>query len=331
MKIRMLPTKRVAFTLIELLVVIAIIAILIALLVPAVQKVRAAAARTQCVNNLKQIALALHGYHDTYKVLPWGQNSQLIGSANSGSSQHEGWMLSILPFVDQVPMYASWQANRATVPTWEMPGLVFQQNGLALSVYGCPSDPEKLHFAPTDVGGGGQAEGPSASYVGNAGNTAFGAAGGGTNLSGVLYPMSAIKLIAITDGTSNTLFVSEIILGPMSSSNADDAYDSGDRRGRIWNAYAGEQLFSTLNPPNSLVADIAYGCHQAFAIAPCTPVGTGGTANRPYNLTARSYHSGGINAALCDGTVRFVATNIAANVWQAAGTRAGNETVGGLD
>jgi prepilin-type N-terminal cleavage/methylation domain-containing protein/prepilin-type processing-associated H-X9-DG protein len=318
--------RRTAFTLIELLVVIAIIAILIALLVPAVQKVREAAARLQCENNLKQIALALHGYHDAYKVLPMGQTAPMSG-ANNGNNQHEGWLLYILPYIDQVPMYEVWQANRNTVPTWEMPQQLFNQNGLAIPVYGCPSDPEHLHFAPTDDGGGGDAEGPSASYVGNAGSTAFGPPGGGTNLNGVLYAESAIPLVIITDGTSNTLLASEIILGPMSSSLADDIYASGDRRGRIWNAYSGEQLFSTLNPPNTLVPDVAYGCHQAFAIAPCTPVGTG-TSTTDYNLSARSYHSGGVNAALCDGSVRFVSNSIAANLWLALGTRAGNETIG---
>ena len=317
--------RRTAFTLIELLVVIAIIAILIALLVPAVQKVRAAAAQLQCENNLKQIALALHGYADAYKVLPVGQTAPLIG-ANNGNNQHEGWLLYILPFVDQVPIYELWQANRNTIATWEIPQQVFGQNGLAIQVYGCPSDQERLHFALTDSGGGGDAEGPSASYVGNAGSTAFGPPGGGTNLNGVLFAESAISLVMITDGTSNTLLASEIILGPMNPSTADDIYASGDRRGRIWNAYSGEQLFSTLNPPNTQVPDVAYGCHQAFMIAPCTPVGTG-TATTNYNLSARSYHSGGVNAALCDGSVRFVANSIAANVWLAAGTRNGNETV----
>src|SRR5690349_13576782 len=98
-----LPVRRnrVGFTLIELLVVIAIIAILIALLVPAVQKVRAAAARTQCLNNLKQIALALHGYHDANKVLPSGcKASNLLA-----------FHVYILPYIDQTPLYSGFNLN----------------------------------------------------------------------------------------------------------------------------------------------------------------------------------------------------------------------------
>jgi prepilin-type N-terminal cleavage/methylation domain-containing protein/prepilin-type processing-associated H-X9-DG protein len=322
-----LPLRRPAFTLIELLVVIAIIAVLIGLLVPAVQKVRESAARIHCVNNIKQLAVALHSYHDTYKVLPVGQSCSLTGP-NNGNNRHEGWLLYILPYIEQVSMYNAWQANRATIPTWEIPQRVFNLNGLAIDIFGCPSDPYRLQMAPTDVGGGGDGEGPSASYVGNAGSTVFGLPHGGTNLNGVLYPQSAIKLLAITDGTSNTLLVSEIILGPMAG--ATDPYSSGDRRGRIWNAYSGEQLFSTFNLPNNTVADVAYGCNQNFPPAPCTAVGTN-PHGPDYNLSARSYHSGGVNAARCDGSVVFVSASVSLNVWQAAGTRNGGETVGGLE
>ena len=259
--------NRTAFTLIELLVVIAIIAILIALLVPAVQKVRESANRVQCQNNIKQIALGLHTYYDSFHMFPAGQSCPL-SAANNGNGYHEGWLLFILPYIEQLPIYEGWQAHRAAISTWEIPQQVFNQNGLAIPTYGCPSDPLALQFATTDTAaGGGDAEGPSASYVGNAGSTAFGQQGGGLLLSGVIYPESATTFYMITDGTSNTLLVSEIMMAPMAG--ATDQYNSGDRRGRIWNAYSGEQLFSTLNPPNSLVADYAFGCNTGFAAAPC--------------------------------------------------------------
>jgi prepilin-type N-terminal cleavage/methylation domain-containing protein/prepilin-type processing-associated H-X9-DG protein len=324
----MLSPRRGAFTLIELLVVIAIIAILIGLLLPAVQKARESAARTQCTNNLHQIAVALHCYHDDFHVFPVGQGSPLSAS-NNGNGYHEGWLLFIMPYIEQVAVYDLWQLNRGKIATWEMPARVFQNGGLQFSVYGCPSDPERLHLAPTDVGGGGDAEGPSASYVGNAGSTGFGAPNRTAPLNGVLYPLSRTQISQITDGTSTTLLASEIILAPMLPTVAVDAYHSGDRRGRIWNAFSGEQLFSTVDPPNSLVPDVVYGCNS-IAQAPCTKVGTG-TSKTNYNQTARSYHSGGVNVAMCDGAVLFVSQNIPANIWLAAGTSTGNEPIGGLD
>src|SRR5690242_8140908 len=104
-----LSRKRTAFTLIELLVVIAIIAILIALLVPAVQKVREAASRTQCINNLKQIGVALHGFHDANKRLPPGSaNDMAPFGTNGGAQWGSSWMVYILPYIDQGPLYSKW-------------------------------------------------------------------------------------------------------------------------------------------------------------------------------------------------------------------------------
>jgi len=102
------PSGRSGFTLIELLVVIAIIAILIALLVPAVQKVREAAARTQCINNLKQIALGLHNYHDTFKKFPAGCANDVAPWGTSGSDWGSSWKVWILPYIEQNAIYAKW-------------------------------------------------------------------------------------------------------------------------------------------------------------------------------------------------------------------------------
>src|ERR1019366_1132047 len=119
-----------AFTLIELLVVIAIIAILIALLVPAVQKVREAAARTQCTNNLKQIGLAVHGFHDSHKRIPYNGGS---GSKSGTSSDSWSFFARMLPFLDQLPLYTT--AGIDTVP---LNGNVAESTNL--TVFFCPSD-----------------------------------------------------------------------------------------------------------------------------------------------------------------------------------------------
>src|SRR5476649_240253 len=130
--------SRSAFTLIELLVVIAIIAILIALLVPAVQKVREAAARTQCINNLKQLALGLHGYHDAHKRLPPGIDSSC------------SFNVYLLPHIDQLPLFSQFQFN--TNNFWATPANENLLNGVYLPIFHCPSSPMIDNNATTKNG-----------------------------------------------------------------------------------------------------------------------------------------------------------------------------------
>lgn len=177
--------SRKAFTLIELLVVIAIIAILIALLVPAVQKVREAAAKTQCANNLKQMATALHSYHDNYLAFPGGY----VGAGNMGynwGSNDGGWMYQILPFIEQKSLFDAgpWATNFA--------------NTGAIKIFLCPSD--------SIVGNGFSPDGnPLTCYVGIEGyDWAEGESGILNRLSG-----QSTKLSQITDGTSNTVMIAE--------------------------------------------------------------------------------------------------------------------------
>jgi len=195
--------SRKAFTLIELLVVIAIIAILIGLLLPAVQKVREAAARTQCINNLKQMGLGLHNYNDTYGQLPngnhgWGTQEPVNSPPFEGSWS---WQAYILPFMEQDN--AAKQAKTfaygggSNYYSWYNP-----TTSLGMKIYTCPSDSRGvLVVGGAAIGLPGHDQGLTM-YLGNSGTTA-------TARDGVLYEKSKVKLNQITDGTSNTFLVGE--------------------------------------------------------------------------------------------------------------------------
>ncbi len=301
---------RIAFTLIELLVVIAIIAVLIALLVPAVQKVREAAARTQCTNNLKQIGLALHSYHGAYKYLPPGYvATSATSDPNFTSAPGWGWGAMILPYLDQGPLYTQIQTaiqNKTSITDSSVSSAIQAR----LAVYVCPADlAPPSAFAVRSLAGnssyplvysqgaaGTVYAGPS-SYAACVGRDEDSDADGVIG-SGIFYCNSATKMATITDGTSNTVMIVE----------------------RAW-----------ANACGVWVGAIP-GCAMVFGPAnPCVNVISGGFPNTPMyappmlvqahlhlvNPTtdgdgglddASSLHPGGANMLYADGSVHFVMT-----------------------
>jgi prepilin-type N-terminal cleavage/methylation domain-containing protein/prepilin-type processing-associated H-X9-DG protein len=302
-----LSPRRRAFTLIELLVVIAIIAILIALLVPAVQKVRAAAARAQCVNNMKQIGIAMHSYHGAKKTLPSGANPI------QNSFWYWSWMSSILPYIDQAPLSAEAIAfaNAGNSDPWAPANPAL---GVVIRTFICPADPrESIATTNTAVTG---VNGPVAftCYLGNAGTTS-------TAHDGVLFNSSGIKLTAITDGTSNTLMAGE---RPPSEDLdfgwwfAGYGYDG---------SAVGDNLMATNDPnyPQTLWTEWGIGGTNG-QMCPTTNIGfRPGKASNPCDQTHFwSQHVTGANFLFCDGAVRFLSYD-ANNVLIALGTRNGSE------
>lgn len=196
------PVRTRAFTLIELLVVIAIIAILIGLLLPAVQKVRAAAARTQCINHLKQWGVALHAYNDANGSLPNGNSLFRIGTTYYyNQPPYEGawtWLAQCFPYIEQENLYrqAKAYATNTDPYSWSNPACAVK-----LKLYTCPADSRSGQALSGALIGVSQDQALT-SYLGNSGTTS-------TSNDGVLYQSSKVKLIHITDGTSNTLLVGE--------------------------------------------------------------------------------------------------------------------------
>jgi prepilin-type processing-associated H-X9-DG protein len=292
--------------LIELLVVIAIIAILIGLLLPAVQKVREAAARSQCQNNLKQIGLAAHNHQDARKRLPPGY---VYGGAMGNSEAT--WMTYLLPYVEQDALYktANFAQNFGSLPNQNS-----TLSGTLLPVYTCPSD--KTTGNTHGLGRYGKGN-----YVGNGGIGPMTSPANGwrTEFSiakfGVFMLNSKIAIQEISDGSSNTALASEII-----RSTGDDF------RGVMH--YPEGPIYQHNRTPNTTVPDDWRGslC-VSIPEAPCVSTSTAWN-NRAVIMSARSRHSDGVNLALCDGSVRFVSNSVALVTWQALGTIELRDVVG---
>jgi prepilin-type N-terminal cleavage/methylation domain-containing protein/prepilin-type processing-associated H-X9-DG protein len=356
------------FTLIELLVVIAIIAVLIALLLPAVQAAREAARRAQCVNNLKQMALAALNFESTYSTLPPGYGPNPIYPTIGGGRLNP--QAQILPFIEGGSTYNAFN-TQWNINNYSASGPNYTAQSQIVSSYTCPSDPSATRLA---VGGGTPFQLGYSNYFASLGGSASQLYGGTgapseeTNTS-FLGPFNVrlnegapktingqpnpdylkatgTALAAITDGTSNTGMFAET---KRSSQSYPSVY-----QGRNPYSYDNVYLLDTADPTwsnqvwptfcnnwdNAQVIDLIYYRGQEYyrnlpqvtnythTITPNSKYYDCGTFSfTTGHIAARSYHPGGINAAFCDGSVRFFKDSINPRTWFALGTRAGGEVI----
>jgi prepilin-type N-terminal cleavage/methylation domain-containing protein/prepilin-type processing-associated H-X9-DG protein len=324
--------KRQAFTLIELLVVIAIIAVLIGMLVPAVQKVREAANRAQCGNNLKQIALAVHNYHGACKRFPPG--------ATPTPPQASALAL-LLPYLEQGNLYQRFDFSR-DVYTDPANGAARAQQ---VPTFLCPSDPSQGYYQnplpPGEISG-------KSNYAANLGAHGWwkdqnGAQVKDPKLSGVFAFNSMTRLTDIKDGSSNTLLFAEVKRG------ACPAHDNLDVTVLMPPAWDNNPANAATNPnnlspppacnsPTTTPAPLNYTgleYYRGFLVtAFYTHTVPPNSRDRDCirfpafdqgHLAARSYHPGGVNVSFADGAVRFISDSIALSTWKKLGTRSGGE------
>jgi prepilin-type N-terminal cleavage/methylation domain-containing protein/prepilin-type processing-associated H-X9-DG protein len=333
---------RKGFTLVELLVVIAIIAVLIGLLLPAVQKVRGAALRAQCLHNLKQVGLAAHNYASAFKKLPPGASGPITMSNETNRASVQA---QLLPYVEHASKYSqfdfSQDINSAPV------NVPAQRQDVP--IYLCPADPSVAMFTGP-VG--------RSNYFGNLGTSAYPPSNVNGTIGGLFFyevtPAvrgtipKAVRLLDIKDGTSNTAMFAEVKRGQAAStatsmhpwdarlkSNINDTDPVAACGSPATNAlslrYAGLQYYRSL-VPTSLYTHTA--TPNSTAVADCID-----QVQRPgdvtffiaAHVTARSYHDGGVNVCFADGSVRFVSDAISLATWAALGTRSGGEIVNSGD
>ncbi|HVK17952.1 MAG TPA: DUF1559 domain-containing protein [Fimbriiglobus sp.] len=299
---------RPGFTLIELLVVIAIIAILIGLLLPAVQKVREAAARMSCTNNCKQLGLALHNYHDTNNHFPPAATSQPF---NPGWANLHGWGMFLLPFVEQqnVANLYRWDRN------WNAPE---NQPAVApkLKVMMCPSAPgDRMDAAPPSTNPAGPWTASVTDYTPLT-RIAQGAINGGFvspspgNINGMMQTNLRLRFADVTDGTSNTIALGE------------DAGRPGlYRMGRQINAHRANTAASWADR-NNLIAPTGAKADGSSRLGPCA-------MNCTNDNELYSFHSGGVVAVFGDGSVHFIRSTITMTDLSRLITRAGGEVLTG--
>ncbi|MEZ6132201.1 MAG: DUF1559 domain-containing protein [Planctomycetaceae bacterium] len=321
--LRFFSTSRVrrqrGFTLIELLVVIAIIAILIALLLPAVQQAREAARRTQCKNNLKQILLGLHNYHDVHTTFSQGQSINGQGRAASHCCGGN-WRVHLLPYVDQAPVYnqINWSGaysfgGSTNYAAYAGGAEVFA--GLTIAMFACPSSP--LDRNDTTVVNNPQ-KGQTHHYVGVSGSLGVPRGsdvvtdyGGLVRGNGMLGVNRNGKIRDVLDGTSNTIMIAEQsadvnVAGTIK--NLSSNYYGG------WSGQAGGIATDNTGRPHwgAGTTCLRYPINHGLGTTnPVTAASIPGADNTwDFNTIINSYHTGGIQVGLGDGSIRFISENL---------------------
>jgi len=340
------------FTLIELLVVIAIIAILIGLLLPAVQKVREAAARMKCSSSLRQLAIACHNFHDQNNRLPPGSANDTSPFGNGAVGWGSSWKVYILPYIEQGNIYNLWQFNNNSGYV-NTANLNIVGGNVSIPVYRCPSSP-----APDrgSRGGSNPTNGLMIdSYTGIAGSVIPGFVGatpvynvnccnGGNSLAtdnGILFAQSKVTMTGITDGTSNTILVGEQSdhLRDPNRQPLTAGYTSGFGPTGLYMWTMG----AANTPPGSSgstgdyrhfnCTSVRYSINAVGIVAAGT-VGTSATAHNAgvhndggTNFPLSANHTGGVNVAMGDGSVRFLSNTTDLATLSALCTRAGGEVI----
>lgn len=319
---RSLQARR-GFTLIELLVVIAIIAVLVALLLPAVQQAREAARRSSCKNNLKQIGVALHNYHDTFNVLPPGYIARGVAAADNAAAETGpgfAWGTMLLPMLEQAALYDSLNFNLNATHVDNI-----DSGRVIINTMLCPSDPAPTSFTVND--GSNDYVLASANYVGVFGYGNVTMNPGQPTGKGAFYRNSNTNLRDITDGTSNTMLVGErtyehdfvAALNATAANSTWYAAIPGVER------LAGMSHAMMTDAQGSLVLGHVGQPAMTMPMAMMAMHHTPNTTNHIVNFS--SPHQGGIQFLMADGSVHFLSENVYYDTFRHLGERADGEVV----